>query len=114
MIREESMTTRNANKRPTGSVLTPTVQPNPTTLQVLGVGEVATMLGVPISTVYEMCRFRGGNRGNQIPYRRVGRYTKFLKHEVEAWLLNSPLQTRTTKRAYRKQSVAKLKATATT
>lgn len=84
-----------------------TAPSNPITLQVLGVGETAAMLGVPVSTVYEMLRFRTSGRGNIIPHRRIGRYVKFLKHEVEDWLLQTPLETRTSKRGYRRKMVVR-------
>jgi predicted DNA-binding transcriptional regulator AlpA len=70
--------------------------------QILGVTEVANLLGVPPSSVYEWCRFRAGNRGATIPHRKLGKYLKFIRAEVEAWILNMPRDVRTTKRPYRR------------
>ena len=72
--------------------------------QILGVAEVAKMLGVPPSSVYEWCRHRATNRGAVIPHRRLGKYLKFVRSEIEAWVLNTPHDVRTSKRAYRKAS----------
>jgi predicted DNA-binding transcriptional regulator AlpA len=95
----------NRKPRLTGTMDTNPVPAVPTTprLQIMGVHEVAVMLGVPDSSVYEWCRYRATNRGSVIPHRRLGKYLKFIRSEVEAWLLQMPYTVRLKKRAYRKQ-----------
>jgi predicted DNA-binding transcriptional regulator AlpA len=68
--------------------------------QILGVAEVSRMLGVPESSVYEWCRFRASNKGSVIPHRRLGKYLKFIKSEIETWVLQRPLEIRSHKREY--------------
>jgi predicted DNA-binding transcriptional regulator AlpA len=72
------------------------------TIQVLGVEQVAARLGVPKSSIYEMSRFRGSNGQAGIPYRRIGRYLKFLSSDIDKWLLALPLSVNRTKRRYRR------------
>ena len=47
------------------------------------VEEVAELLKVPVSWVYDRTRSRGGNR---IPGFRLGKYWRFHESEVLAWL----------------------------
>jgi excisionase family DNA binding protein len=47
---------------------------------VLTAREVAILLRLPVSTVYELAR-----RG-VIPGHRIGRAWRFIRHEVEQWL----------------------------
>jgi len=49
----------------------------------LSVGEVAELLQVPVSWVYDRTRSRGVNR---IPGFRLGKYWRFEEREVLAWL----------------------------
>ena len=49
----------------------------------LGIDEVAELLHVPVSWVYERTRKRGINR---IPGFRLGKYWRFRKADVLAWL----------------------------
>lgn len=73
--------------------------------EVLTVAETATLLKVPTSSVYEWTRFRGTQRA-PIPHRKVGKYLRFLRAEVEAWLLGLPQAANTRKRQYtRKKQV---------
>lgn len=75
--------------------------------EILTVGETAALLKVPPSSIYEWTRFRGSNRGAPLPHRRVGKYIRFLRSEVEAWLVGLPKSTNTRKRHYvRKHQVA--------
>jgi excisionase family DNA binding protein len=55
-------------------------QPRP---RLLSVEEVADLLQVPVSWVYERTRSRGLNR---IPGFRLGKYWRFDECEVIAWL----------------------------
>lgn len=83
-------------------------QQGETTIQVLGVQEVATRLGVPASSVYEMTRFRASNGQAHIPCRRIGRYLKFLSTDIDRWLLALPLSVNRTKRQYRRATKRKV------
>jgi len=74
-----------------------------TTIQVLGVDQVATRLGLPKSSVYELTRFRRSNGQAPIPCRRIGRYLKFFSSDIDKWLLALPLSVNRTKRQYRRK-----------
>lgn len=50
---------------------------------VMTAGEVAELVRIPVSTVYELAR-----RG-QIPGHRIGRTWRFVRREIEEWLLAS-------------------------
>jgi excisionase family DNA binding protein len=50
---------------------------------VMTAGEVAELLRIPLSTVYELAR-----RG-LLPAHRIGRRWRFIRHEIEEWLLAS-------------------------
>jgi len=49
----------------------------------LTVTEVAQLLKVPVSWVYERTRRRGFDR---IPHLKLGKYLRFSEREVAAWL----------------------------
>jgi excisionase family DNA binding protein len=69
---------------------------------ILTVEECAARLKVPVTSIYEMTRFRSTHSGRPaLPYRKVGRYLRFIAAEVDAWLLGSPLETKTKKRQYK-------------
>lgn len=68
--------------------------------EVLTVAETAALLKVPKSSVYEWTRFRGGRQGAPVPHRKVGKYLRFLRSELEAWIVGLPLATHTHKRKY--------------
>ena len=88
---------------------TAVVSPVPTLSEVLTVGEVAALLKVPPSSIYEWTRFRGSNRGTPLPHRKVGKYLRFLRTEVDAWLVGLPQATNSHKRKYiRKEQDAAL------
>jgi len=55
----------------------------PTHAALLTIEEVAEMLSVPISWVYERTRRRSGNR---IPGFRLGKYWRFREADVLAWI----------------------------
>jgi excisionase family DNA binding protein len=76
-----------------------------TSFEVLTVAEAAALLKVPISSIYEWTRHRGSGRGTPLPHRKVGKYIRLIKQEVEAWLLTLPQSPNTRKRAYRKSAV---------
>lgn len=57
----------------------PTLDPH----SLLDVGEVAELLKVPISWVYERTRRRGADR---IPGFHLGKYWRFRESDVLAWL----------------------------
>ena len=50
---------------------------------VMTAAEVAELLRIPVSTVYELAR-----RG-RIPGHRIGRTWRFVRREIEEWLLAS-------------------------
>src|SRR5258708_32865065 len=68
--------------------------------EVRTVQEAAALLKVPPSSIYEWTRYRGNNRGASLPHRKVGKYLRFLRSEVESWLLGLPQSTNTRKRKY--------------
>lgn len=49
----------------------------------LTVPEVAELLRVPVSWVYERTRWRGGER---LPHIKVGKYLRFRRAEILGWL----------------------------
>src|ERR1700680_587716 len=106
MIRNPLENKMQRKPRPTGMTGTSGVPSNPTTtpMEVLGVSEVAKLLGVPDSSIYEWCRFRATNKGSVIPHRRLGKYLKFLRHEVEAWILQMPHDVKSRKRSYEERT----------
>lgn len=72
---------------------------------ILTVNEVATRLKVPVSSIYELTRFRGSHSGKPpLPFLRVGRYLRFLANEVDQWLAAKPLEQKTKKRQYHRSA----------
>jgi excisionase family DNA binding protein len=57
--------------------------------KILTVEQVAALLQIPKSSVYEKCRARRG-AAPALPYRRVGRYLRFFEGEVMGWLVALP------------------------
>jgi excisionase family DNA binding protein len=58
-------------------------------MEILTVAEVAAMLKLSKSQIYEMTNKRtrtGSIRENPIPYLRLGRSLRFRKSDIEAWL----------------------------
>lgn len=89
-------------QRSTGTANANRIPPVPTTTSgILTVEETAGLLRVPKSSVYEWTRYRGINRGTPLPHRRIGKYLRFLRSEVLAWL-QTPQSMPTHKRAYRR------------
>lgn len=76
----------------------------PTQPLVLTVRQVADLLQVSPSAIYEKTRWREGLQ-NPLPCRRVGKFLRFVRSEVEEWLLNLPMPTKRTKRQYRRKAV---------
>jgi excisionase family DNA binding protein len=92
---------------PTGTTGGNTIPAVPTTqYEVLTVAEAAVLLKVPPSSIYEWTRFRGGNRGNPLPHRKVGKYLRFLRSELMEWLLALPQSTHIRKRKYTRKNQA--------
>lgn len=56
---------------------------NPSDDDLLKVGGIANELDVPPSWIYARTRIKDGNT---IPHIRVGKYLRFRKSEVMAWL----------------------------
>ena len=70
---------------------------------VLTVAQVAEYLQVPVGSIYEWTRYRATNRAvPAIPFRRVGKYLRFIKSEVDSWLLALPTGTARKKQQYRR------------
>jgi excisionase family DNA binding protein len=82
------------------------VVPQATATEILTVQETAALLKLPPSSIYEWTRFRGGNRGIPLPHRKVGKYLRFLRSEVMAWLLALPQSNHTRKRKYSRKNQA--------
>jgi excisionase family DNA binding protein len=86
-------------KKPSTTTDTKLTLPAPGVTEVLTVAETAALLKVPASSIYEWSRFRSTQR-TPIPHRKVGKYLRFLRSEVEAWLLGLPQAVNTRKRKY--------------
>lgn len=73
-------------------------EPTPTAVQprILTVAQVAELLQIPKSSVYEKTR-RRPNTTPPLPCRRVGKYLRFFDTEVMAWLVALP-QNKSTQR----------------
>ena len=48
--------------------------------EMVGIGQIATHLGVKVSTVYSWIHSR------QIPYYKIGRLVKFKISEINSWI----------------------------
>jgi len=57
--------------------------------KILTVEQVADLLQIPKSSVYERTRVRRG-AAPSLPCRRVGKYLRFFDAEVVAWLVGLP------------------------
>jgi excisionase family DNA binding protein len=57
--------------------------------RIMTVQQVAELLQIPKSSVYEKTRMRP-NTTPPLPCRRVGRYLRFFDSEVMAWLVALP------------------------
>lgn len=66
---------------------------NPVAVQaaprILTVAQVADLLQIPKSSVYEKTRVRRADMP-QLPCRRVGKYLRFFEAEVMGWLVALP------------------------
>ena len=63
---------------------TPNVSALP--LEILTPQQVAELLQVPVSWVYEKTTTRASVRDSDpLPYRKIGRYLRFIKADVLAW-----------------------------
>lgn len=59
--------------------------------RILTVQEVAFLLKLPISSIYEKSRKRSAHgSAPPLPCRRVGKYLRFFESEVLMWLENLP------------------------
>jgi excisionase family DNA binding protein len=63
--------------------------PNHATPKIMTVQEVADLLQIPKSSVYEKTRSRP-NTTPPLPCRRVGKYLRFFDTEVMAWIVALP------------------------
>ena len=82
----------------------PSPAPGPSVLSALGevltVAETAALLKVPPSSIYEWTRFRGIQRGTPLPHRKIGKYIRVLRSELDAWALGLPQAVNVRKRRY--------------
>jgi len=74
-------------KRPVQSSVTNAVPSQPP--KILTVAQVADLLQIPKSSVYEKTRVRRG-AAPPLPCRRVGKYLRFFEAEVLGWLTALP------------------------
>lgn len=81
---------------------------SPADAEILTVPEVANLLKVPPSSIYEWTRFRGTNR--KLPHRKVGKYLRFIRSEVMAWLVGLPQAVNNQKRGYIRKPTRKAAA----
>jgi hypothetical protein len=76
--------TRNAQQ-------TPNAEPTQTAMKILTVQQVADLLQIPVSSVYEKTRARSSHSAiPPLPCRRVGKYLRFFDTEVMGWLVSLP------------------------
>jgi Helix-turn-helix domain len=76
-------------------------------LDIMDVRDLAGYLKVQESTIYERLRFRAAGEPHPMPAHKMGGYWRFLKHEIDAWLLSLPRVVQTRKRKYvRKKEAA--------
>ena len=78
----------------------PAVPTITTSYEVLTVAETAALLKVPPSSIYEWTRYRGSHRGTPLPHRKIGKYIRFLRSEIDAWIVGLPQATNSRKRKY--------------
>jgi excisionase family DNA binding protein len=74
----------------TNDTVSSTVQPP----KIMTVAQVADLLQIPKSSVYEKTRQRRGGVP-PLPCRRVGRYLRFFDTEIMEWLFSLPQNRRT-------------------
>jgi excisionase family DNA binding protein len=106
IILEKNMVRKPSQIATTDTNSIPAVPIIPPSCEVLTVQEAAALLKVPPSSIYEWTRYRGNNRGASLPHRKVGKYLRFLRSEVESWLLGLPQSTNTRKRKYTRKKQA--------
>jgi excisionase family DNA binding protein len=92
-------------KKPSTTTDTKLALPASGATEVLTVAETAALLKVPASSIYEWTRFRSTQRV-PLPHRKVGKYLRFLRSEVDAWLVALPQARNTQKRRYIKKDAA--------
>lgn len=79
---------------------TSTVSAETQRLEIMTTEDLAAYLKVEPSTVYERLRFRATRDPHPMPAHKMGGYWRFLKHEIDAWLLSLPRAVQTRKRKY--------------
>lgn len=76
-------------------------------LEIMDVDDLAAYLKVQPTTIYERLRWRAAGGPHPMPAHKMGGYWRFLKHEIDEWLVSLPARHRTRKRKYvRKQKLA--------
>jgi len=75
-------------------------------LEIMTTEELAAYLKVGPSTVYERLRFRASRDPHPMPAHKMGGYWRFLRHEIDAWLMSLPHASHSRKRKYVRKKVA--------
>lgn len=97
---------KSRSTRTTTANTEPVVLTLPSSSEILTVAETAALLKVPISSIYEWTRYRGTNRSTPLPHRKIGKYLRFLRSEIDAWLIGLPQAANLRKRRYIKKDAA--------
>lgn len=74
--------------------------------EILTVQETADLLKVPPSSIYEWTRHRSAQQKTPLPHRKIGKYLRFLRSEVDAWVIGLPQAVNTRKRRYTRKAAA--------
>ena len=69
-----------------GPATSASINANPELDDLLTVEQVANILRVPASWVYEHTRSRGGSRAHRLPSIKLGKYVRFDPRAVRAYL----------------------------
>ena len=88
----------------TKSSPSPTVPTAP--LVLMDVEELATYLKVERSFVYDRLRHRSSQEANPMPAHRMSGYWRFVKSEIDDWLLALPRTVSSRKRKYARRKAA--------
>ena len=96
----------NRKPRPTGTTASasPVVSTPSASSEILTVAEAAALLKVPPSSIYEWTRFRGTQRSATLPHRKIGKYLRFLRSEIDAWIVGLPQVANSRKRKYTRKN----------
>ena len=74
--------------------------------QILTVQQVANLLQVSPTSIYEMTRYRRVRNTTPLPHRKIGRYLRFEQNAVVAWFFAQSEAINSQKRAYSRKRTA--------